>query len=335
MHGAGLRHVSTSELRLRRRRNGSGFVYLSAGGRPLSDAGIVRRLRRLAVPPAYRDVRYALDPRAHIQAIGRDAAGRLQYRYHPEWEKVRESIKAKRLLALIKSLPCIRRHVARCLAQREPTRDFALAAVIELIGRSAIRAGSESYARLNGTRGAATLLKKNISVAGDRVILKFRGKGGRLVEKDVRSPRLAVACKVLQRLPGARLFQYLDESGQVRRVTRRELNAYLREIAGVKISPKDFRTFVASAGVLEALAALEPAANARARNKQILGVVRDVAEELANTPAICRKSYVHATIFNAFEAGALRRHAAKLKEKSRSPAARETVLAEIVAASAG
>src|SRR5689334_8444967 len=173
MRRVGLRYVSTGELTIRRRRVGEAFSFVSPTGRTIRNAITRARLKRLAVPPAYQDVLYASDPRAHIQAIGRDAAGRLQYRYHAEWEKVREKRKAKRLQRLVEAMPRIRRAVNRALATAEPTREFALAAVIELVSCSAIRPGSESYAKANGTRGAATLLKSNIDVAGATVTLKF------------------------------------------------------------------------------------------------------------------------------------------------------------------
>ena len=159
----------------------------------------MRRLARLAVPPAYEAVLYADDPAAHLQAVGRDAAGRLQYRYHPDWEKVREQRKARRLARLAESLPRIRRSLGQYLAGAEPSRELALAAVIELVGCSAIRAGRETYLKQRGTRGAATLLKSNVVVDGDRITLRFRGKGGKIVAKEVKCPRLAGALEACAR----------------------------------------------------------------------------------------------------------------------------------------
>src|SRR5882762_6689942 len=254
----GLRYVSTDELTIRRKRVGDNFTFVSARGRTIRDPITRARLKRLAVPPAYEDVLYAADPRAHIQAIGRDAAGRLQYRYHSDWEKVRERRKAKRLQRLVEALPRIRRAVNKHLATAEPTREFALSAVIELISCSAIRAGSESYAKANGTRGAATLHKSNVAVGGATVALKFRAKGGKDIDKEFHCPRVASAINVLRTLPGRRLFQYRDEGKTVRFVTAGEVNRFLREIAGVKISLKDFRTLCASGAALEALAHISP-----------------------------------------------------------------------------
>lgn len=333
MRRLGLRYVAADTLTIRRKRVGENFTFVSARGRTIKDEITRARLKRLAVPPAYEDVLYAADPRAHIQAIGRDAAGRLQYRYHPDWEKVRERRKAKRLQRLVEAMPRIRRAVNKHLASAEPTREFALSAVIELVSCSAIRPGSETYAKENGTRGAATLLKSNIAVEGAAVTLKFRAKGGKAIDKAFHCPRVASAVNVLRELPGKRLFQYRGEDGAVRIVTAGEVNRFLREIAGVKISLKDFRTLVASGAALEALARVEPASSERGRRKQIRQACTAVSEQLANTPTICRKSYVHQTVVQAFESGKLEKFSDILKGR-RSPAHREKLLAQVVASMA-
>jgi DNA topoisomerase-1 len=329
----GLRLVTSDALTIRRRRCGRGFCYYTPDGQQIRDRAVIRHLNALAVPPAYQDVLCAEDPSAHLQAIGRDAAGRLQYRYHPEWEKVREARKAHRLAQLVEALPRIRRSVAQHLAGEEPSRELALAAVIELVARSAIRPGSESYARMNGTRGAATLLKSNVTISGDTIALAFRGKGGKDVEKEFSAPRLCGVIDRLRRLPGRRLFQYRCEDGTIRAVRAQEVNEFLRDLAGVRISLKDFRTLCASASALDALARTLPAASARQRRKQVLEAVREVAAELHNTPAICRRSYVHDAVVSAFENGVLERFATTLRS-CRSPARKERFLAEIVAAGA-
>jgi DNA topoisomerase-1 len=327
----GLRRASAAELTIRRRRSGTGFSYIGSGGKTLRDTTTLRRLKSLAVPPAYQDVLYAEDARAHLQAVGRDAAGRLQYRYHPDWEKVRERRKARRLVALVQALPRIRRCVTKHLAACEPTREFALAAIVELVAHTAIRPGSEAYARAHGTRGAATLHKSNVTVKGHTVTLIFRGKGGQAVRREIRLRRLSQAIGILQQLPGRRLFQYRDATGAMHPVRRRDVNAFLYATAGVRISLKDFRTLMASTQVLETLAHIQPAKSDRLRSRQIKDAVRRAAEELANTPTVCRKSYVHDTVFAAFENGGLRRFSAKLKQ-CRSAAGREKVLAQIVGA---
>jgi DNA topoisomerase I len=326
----GLRLVKPDALKITRRRHGRGFAYYDPDGVRLRNPEVVSRLASLAVPPAYQDVRYAEDASAHLQAIGTDAAGRLQYRYHAEWEKVRELRKARRLMRLVEVLPRIRRSVAQHIAAGSVAREAVLAAVIELVARSAIRPGSEDYARLHGTRGAATLLKSNVATEGDKVILSFRAKGGKIVRKEFAAALLVPMIERLRELPGRRMFQYRDEAGAIHMATARSVNAFLREIAGgVTISLKDFRTLLASAAVLEALARQAPAASQRQRRRQVLDAVRQAAEDLANTPAICRRSYVHASVVTAFEEGVLEGLADTLK-RSRSAARREQLLTRIM-----
>jgi DNA topoisomerase I len=326
----GLKLGDQSELTIRRIKRGKGYSFVRENGKPVRDATMIARLNALAVPPAYENVRYATDPALHLQAIGRDAAGRLQYRYHTDWEQVRETRKARRLAKLVGALPKIRRSIARHLSGDAPSREFALAAVIELIARTAIRPGNESYTRMNGTRGATTLLKSHVALEDDCVILTFRGKGGKQVRKECGAERLVRAIGILRTLPGRRMFQYRSDVGDIRTVSTSQVNAFLREIAAIRISLKDFRTLMASAAVMESLARMAPAESARGRRKQVLEAVRAAAEELANTPAICRKSYVHETIVTAFEDGLLERFASTLKG-CRSLARREQLLAKVVA----
>jgi DNA topoisomerase-1 len=323
--------VNREQLTIERRRAGEeGYTYHRANGTQITDEVSLRRFASLAVPPAYEDVRFSPDERAHLQAVGRDAAGRLQYRYHPDWEKVREAEKAARLGTLASVLPKIRRAVAQHLSGKEPTRNFALAAAVELVAASAIRPGSEEYARKHGTRGASTLLKSNVRVSGDTITLVFRGKGGKDIRREFSSPRLAAAVSTLRTLPGPRLLQYRDESGSIRHITARDVNAFLREMADTYVSLKDFRTLCASAAVLENLARTVPADSARKRRKQVLDAVKQAAEELANTPAVCRRSYVHETVVTAFEKGVLERFSSTLKA-CRSSTRREQFLAQVVA----
>src|SRR6201991_176253 len=329
----GLTLCHQSALTIRRIKRGTGFSFVTSEGRTIRKKIVIARLNALAVPPAYIEVRYSSDAMTHLQAIGRDAAGRLQYRYHPDWEKVREARKARRLAKFVDALQKIRRAVARHLSGKEPTKEFALSAVIELIARTAIRPGSESYTRLNGTRGAATMLKSNVVVEDDSVVLTFKAKGGKAVRKECDAAKLVRAVGILRTLPGKRMFQYRDASGNIRGVSTTQVNAFLREIAGIKISLKDFRTLMASAVVLESLSRISPAASARGRKKQVLEAVRAAADELSNTPAICRKSYVHDTIVTAFEDGILERFAATMKGY-RTQAKREQLLAQVVTAAA-
>jgi DNA topoisomerase-1 len=329
----GLTLGDQNELTIRRIKRGKSYSFVRANGTAIRHVGTIRRLNSMAVPPAYQRVRYSPDPSSHLQAVGIDAAGRLQYRYHADWEKVREHRKAHRLARLVAALPKIRRNVSMHLSGDQPTREFALSAVIELIARTAIRPGNESYARLNGTRGATTLLKSNVVLEDDCVVLTFKAKGGKAVRKECDAAKLVRAIGILRSVPGKRMFQYRDNSGTVRTVSTTTVNAFLREIAGIKISLKDFRTLMASAVVLESLSRISPAASARGRKKQVLEAVRAAADELSNTPAICRKSYVHDTIVTAFEDGILERFAATMKGY-RSQSKREQLLAQVVSAAA-
>ena len=332
--GHGLKLGDQTGLTIRRIKRGKGYSFIRANGTPIRQVGTIKRLNSMAVPPAYREVRYSADPASHLQAVGIDAAGRLQYRYHADWEKVREHRKAHRLARLVAALPKIRRNVSMHLSGDEPTREFALSAVIELIARTAIRPGNESYARLNGTRGATTLLKSNVTLEDDSLVLTFKAKGGKATRKECDAAKLVRAIGILRTVPGKRMFQYRDKSGTVRAVSTSTVNAFLREIAGIKISLKDFRTLMASAVVLESLSRISPAASERGRRKQVLDAVRAAADELSNTPAICRKSYVHDTIVTAFEDGILERFAATMKGY-RSQSKREQLLAQVVATAAG
>jgi DNA topoisomerase I len=329
----GLKLGDQNELTIRRIKRGKGYSFVRANGAHIRDARTIRRLHAMAVPPAYRAVRYSPNPNSHLQAVGVDAAGRLQYRYHADWEKVREHRKAHRLAKLVGALPKIRRNVSMHLAGDEPTREFALSAVIELIARTAIRPGNESYARLNGTRGATTLLKSNVTLEDDSFVLTFKAKGGKAVRKECNAAKLVRAIGILRTVPGRRMFQHRDAQGTVRTVSTTTVNAFLREIAGIKISLKDFRTLMASAVVLESLSRISPAASARGRKKQVLAAIRAAADQLSNTPAICRKSYVHDTIVTAFEDGILERFAATMKGQ-RTPNKREQLLAQVVMAAA-
>jgi DNA topoisomerase-1 len=326
----GLKIVRPEKLTLARKRHGNGFAYLDAKGHTIRDKRLLMRLKKLAVPPAYENVMYASDPRAHLQAIGRDAAGRLQYRYHADWEKVRETRKAQRLAQFVEALPRIRRRIGRKLIEEDMTKEFALSAVVELVSSTSIRAGSEEYAKERGTRGATTLLKSNVRVHDGKLVLHFKAKGGKDFNREVDAPRLIAAVEALRRLPGKRLFQYKSDSG-VHPVHAQDVNRYLQEIAEVAITLKDFRTLCASAAVLEELSKLEPAKSEAGRKRQVKEAVKNAAEELANTPTVCRRSYVHDAVVEAFENGVLEDYADALKA-TRSPKKREEVLAEVVAA---
>lgn len=293
-------------LVLRRQRSGKGFRFVDAEGKTIKNSETVARLKSLAMPPAYINVRYAADSLLHLQAVGEDAAGRLQYRYHPNWLQVREGLKARKLENIAKTLPLITRAVRRFLRAEAPdARQAATAAVVYLVSKTALRAGSDSYARERGTRGATTLLKSNIQVDGMVVRLHFRGKGAKMVARDVRDRVLAKTCQGLLSLPGRRLFQYRGIDGAIHAVRAADVNAFLREVSGARVCLKDFRTLVASAGVMKALSGAPPAETKRARKALLRDAIAAAADTLTNTPTVCRKSYVHDSVIAAFENGGL------------------------------
>lgn len=313
-----LRLTPCAELTIRRKRRGRGFSYETSEGTRLKDVRVIKRLKSLAVPPAYANVRFATDPRAHLQAVGEDAAGRVQYRYHPDWTWVRETLKARRLEGLAGALPVILRTVRKALRESQIDKRFALAAAVQLVAVTSVRAGSDQYAEEHGTRGATTLLKSHVRVHGEEVTLAFRGKGGKAIRRQFEHADLSRALERLRALPGPRLFQYLDASGTVHAIRAADVNAFLKAVSGRCISLKDFRTLTASLGVLDELGRLVPERSARGRRRQIRQAIAPLANVLANTLAVCQTSYVHDCVIEAFEAGKL----VNTASSARSPAAR-------------
>ena len=297
----GLVYVTDQMPGIRRLRRGKNFAYQAPDGRWLRDDEARERIRRLAVPPAYRDVWICPLPNGHLQATGRDARGRKQYRYHPDFRGARDATKFERMLAFGMVLPRIRGKVSRDLAKRVGThlsRDAVLATLVRLLDTTLIRVGNDEYARTNGSYGLTTLRNRHATVRGATLRLRFRGKSGVVHDVAVEDPRVAGIVRRCQALPGQELFQYEDEEGATRCVGSDDVNAYLREAAGGEdFSAKDFRTWHASVLALALLT--EPAAEGRRpSSKQMLAVV---SGRLGNTPAVCRKSYVHPGILELAE----------------------------------
>lgn len=310
-----LQRVSSDQLTIRRVRHGRSFGYRDADGARISDQETLDRIRSLAIPPAYEDVRIAADPRAHLQAIGRDEAGRIQHRYHPDWEKVRERRKLKRLARLIEALPKLRARIAADMKARALSQEKALAAAAAIIDRCHLRVGNESYAKENGSHGASTLLKRHATVGASRIELRFRGKSGKDVACAVDEPPLARALRRIATLPGRRLLQYRREDGSVAPVRAAEINAYLKRACGLPVSAKDLRMLAANAAAAELLLAGEDIASETGRKRQLADIMRAIAARLVNTPAVVRKSYVHAIVIDAYASGRLQRSYAKARAK--------------------
>lgn len=301
---AGLRYSTADRPGISRVRRGRGFVYTGPNGRVIRDARTLARIRSLVLPPAWTEVWISTDPRAHLQATGRDAAGRKQYRYHQSWRKERDSTKYHRMLAFASVLPAVRRRTRRDLMGPACCRPRVLATVVELLARTAIRIGNEEYARKHRSRGLTTLQDRHVKVKGRRLRFAFRGKSGVFQSIEIEEPRLAAAVKQCQDLPGQTLFQYRDDQRRVRRLSSTDVNAYLREITGGQFTAKDFRTWTGTLAAAQALDGITCDDTKRALNRAIVAAVDCVAGTLGNTRAVCRKSYIHPAVFDAFLSGA-------------------------------
>jgi DNA topoisomerase-1 len=299
-----LRFSSDHDPGIRRARRGRGFVYLLPDGRRVSNERIVSRIRKLAIPPAYRDVWICRSPEGHLQATGYDARGRKQYRYHPHWRAVRDEDKFRRMQAFGRALPRIHRKVAADMRRPGMPREKVLATVVRLLECTLIRVGNEQYARENGSYGLTTLRNRHVAVNGDAIHFEFRGKHGVRHRVRVHDPRVARIVRRCRDLPGEELFEYLDGNGRRRDVSSSDVNDYLREAAGEEFTAKDFRTWYATAC---ALADLDRRrfSNTREAKRQVQAMLREVAQRLGNTPAMCRKCYVHPVVIDAFLAGTL------------------------------
>jgi DNA topoisomerase-1 len=324
--------VSREALTIERRRRGKGFCYFDATGKLVCDDDFKLRARALAIPPAWQEVRIAPHPRAHIQATGRDAAGRLQYIYHPDWEQRRQARKQNQLSLLTTALPAVRRRVVRDLAAEAGSATLALAIAAALIDRTAMRIGRERYLKTSGTRGAGTLYARDVLVSGSSIALDFPAKSGKKAQYRLADRRLAAAIARIKPLTGKRLLVYRDESGTARAITGEMINAYLEDAAKAHITAKDFRTLHASSLAGEALAALEPADSVSARKRQMMTVTKQVAEFLHNTPAISRKSYIAPCLFKLFDDGALHLLWEKSTGGAGGPRQRERRLGQVLAA---
>jgi len=301
----GLKRVSRIHLVLAREPDGDAFRFVDANGAPISDVKAIARITALGIPPAWTNVRIASHATAHVQAIGIDAAGRTQYIYHADWEQRRSEKKQERLAALTSALPRIRRAVTRDLSAETGTMQLAQAICVSLIDITGMRLGRERYLKTAGTRGAGTLYKRDVTLEGDAICIKFRAKGGKPAEYRFKDKRLAQALQRILTLKGRRLLIYRGHDGKLRPLATENVNAYLREQAKTAISAKDFRTLHASALAGEALSQADAAATITARKRQMASVVRDVSEFLRNTPAICRKSYIAPCLFKLYEDGTL------------------------------
>jgi DNA topoisomerase-1 len=296
---AGLRYVCGGRG-IRRRRAGRGFVYLDADGRRVTAPDEVRRIRSLAIPPAWRDVWICPSAGGHIQAVGRDARGRKQYRYHLRWRALRDHTKYARMIAFAEALPRIRARVEADLARPGLPREKVVASIVRLLETTGLRVGNVVYARTNGSFGLTTLRNRHVDVSGSTVRLEFRGKGGRPVSADVTDRRVARVVARCQELPGQELFQYVDAEGARQTVDSADVNVYLKEVSGEEFTAKDFRTWVGTVLAARALGEIDVCASRTQARRNVVRAIETVARQLGNTPAICRKSYVHPAVVDAY-----------------------------------
>jgi len=302
---AGLRYVNDETLSGIRRVGGKNrFRYVAPDGSAIRDASATQRIRALAIPPAWRDVWICPDPRGHLQATGRDARGRKQYRYHPAWRAVRDEVKYGRLIAFAEILPAIRQRTAADLKRSGLSRAKVLAAVVQLLEKTLIRVGNEEYARENQSIGLTTMRDKHARINGGAVRFEFRGKSGKAHAIDLRDRRLANIVKACRDLPGHELFQYLDPDGKRQSIGSADVNRYLREIAGHDFTAKDFRTWAGTVLAAKALAAVERARSKSHARREIARAIESVAQSLGNTKAVCRSSYIHPAVLDAYADGA-------------------------------
>ena len=302
---AGLRYVDDARTPgIRRVGSQSRVRYVGPNGGTLSNAAELQRIRSLVIPPAWTDVWICQDARGHLQATGRDARGRKQYRYHARWRQVRDEVKYGKLIAFAQALPRIRRRTHVDLRRTGLPRDKVLAAAVQLLEKTLIRIGNEEYARDNGSVGLTTMRDQHAKIQGTTVRFEFRGKSGIAHAIDLRDARLAKIVKACRDLPGYELFQYVDEDGARQTIDSADVNAYLREISGEEFTAKDFRTWAGTVLAAKALAEVAVFKSPTEAKRNVVKAIESVAKKLGNTKSVCRKCYIHPAILDAYMDGA-------------------------------
>jgi DNA topoisomerase-1 len=302
---AGLRYVSDARPGIRRKRAGKGFSYVGVDGKPVKDEKVLERIRKLAIPPAYTDVWVCPFANGHIQATGRDAKGRKQYRYHPKFREVRDSTKYEHMLEFARGLPAIREKIAEHMKLRGMPREKVLATVVYLLENTLIRVGNDDYVKQNKSYGLTTLKDRHVQVEGAELKFQFKGKSGKTWNLRIKDRRIAKIVKQCQDIPGQELFQYMDDEGKRQDVTSADVNAYLKEITGRDITAKDFRTWAGTVLAALALAEFETFDSDAKAKKNVRAAIERVSAKLGNTPTICRKCYVHPEVLHSYFQGDL------------------------------
>ena len=300
---AGLRYSSDARPGIRRERRGKKFVFVSADGKRVQEGETLARIKRLAIPPAWEKVWICPQENGHIQATGRDARGRKQYRYHTRWREQRDENKYGRIMDFARVLPKIRRRVARDLKLRGMPREKVLASVVRLLEATLIRVGNDEYARHNQSYGLTTMHNRHVKVTGPRMHFAFRGKSGKQHEISIDDPQLTRIVKRCQEIPGQELFAYEDENGAPHDLGSQDVNEYLRSITGADFTAKDFRTWAGTVLAAMALREFKAATHQKEAKKNVVAAIEKVARSLGNTPAVCKRCYVHPAILESYLAG--------------------------------
>ncbi len=311
---AGLRYVTDAKPGIARKRAGRGFRCVAPDGKNIRDSETLQRIRSLAIPPAWKEVWITTDPKGHLQATGRDARGRKQSRYHPRWRAVRDETKYERMLLFGSALRRIRERVEEHLRLPGLPREKVLATVVRLLDSTLIRVGNDEYAKENKSYGLTTMRRKHVKVNGSRLVFRFRGKSGVMHEVDIEDRRLAKIVRQCQDLPGYELFEYLDAEGRTHTIDSADVNDYLRETSGGDFTAKDFRTWAGTVLSSMELRQFELFESETQAKKNVVQAIKDVARRLRNTPAVCRKCYVHPAVLECYMAGSLTPAAKKKTE---------------------
>ncbi len=297
---AGLVYVSADGPGISRHRAGKGFFYRNSRGDRITDERTLKRIKALVIPPAWTDVWICPKPNGHLQATGRDAKGRKQYRYHEKWREVREETKYEHMIEFGQALPKIRERVDEDLHKRGLPKEKVVAAVVHLLETTLIRVGNDQYAKENKSYGLTTMRDRHVDIDGSTITFNFNGKAGVEHEIDLRDRQLARIVKKCQDIPGQHLFQYLDENGDRQAISSSDVNAYLKEITGENFTAKDFRTWAGTKLAAEALSSFEEFDTETKAKHNVVEAIESVSKKLGNTPTICRKSYVHPAVIDAY-----------------------------------
>lgn len=315
---AGLRYVSDAQPGIQRKRRGKGFRYVGVDGSPVRDPEVLGRIKSLVIPPAWKQVWICNDPKGHLQATGRDARGRKQSKYHPRWREVRDETKYERMLLFGAALPAMRQQVERDLALPGVPRPKVLATIVQLMETTYIRIGNAEYARDNHSYGLTTMRGRHVQVEGSKITFKFQGKSGVRHTVDLQDRRLAKIIRRCQDLPGYELFQYVGDEGETHSIDSADVNDYLRQISGHEFTAKDFRTWAGTVLACVALQECDAFESETQARKNVVRAIQSVAEQLGNTPSVCRKCYVHPAVLENYMNGMMKSILKKTTQRRRA-----------------